>query len=422
MRHLTGIVAALSAATLATSAQAHGGDPGQTGWLPAEPWVLATLAVTAIGYAAGFRRLRRRSADRIATTAAAAAFIAALLVLGAALSTPADRLSEALFSAHMVQHLTLMLVAAPLLVLGRSAMVALWALPAGARRAGGAWWAGSGLSRALRPSLSHPVAIWIWFCGLFVFWHLPRPYGWALEHQPVHILEHLAFLLSAFAFWSVVIEPLGRRRLDYGASLLFVATAAIISGLPGALMILASRPLYHGHAQGVAVWGLTLVQDQQLGGLIMWVPAGFAYLLAISVLFVRWLQEAEHRSVIRPQRVAPLLGLGALLVLGGCDESGVGTRFTDIGDPEQGAADIAQIGCGSCHRIPGIDNARGLVGPPLDHMGKRIFVAGLLRNTPDNMIAWLRDPQAVVPGNAMPDMGLSDQQARDVTAYLYALD
>jgi cytochrome c2 len=203
---------------------------------------------------------------------------------------------------------------------------------------------------------------------------------------------------------------------------LFVATAAIVSGLPGALMILASRPLYPGHADGVAHWGLTLVQDQQLGGLIMWIPAGFAYLAAISILFVLWLREAERRNVLRLQRAASLAGLGALLVVGGCDETGAGTRFTDIGDPQQGAAHIAQVGCGTCHIIPGIDGARGLVGPPLDHMGKRIFIAGLLRNTPANMMAWLRDPQQVVPGNAMPDMGLSEEQARDITAYLYTLD
>jgi cytochrome c2 len=165
-----------------------------------------------------------------------------------------------------------------------------------------------------------------------------------------------------------------------------------------------------------------LVQDQQLGGLIMWIPAGFAYLAAISVLFVRWLQEAERRSATGLQRAAPLVGLGALLVLGGCDEAGVGTRFTDVRDPEQGALYISEAGCGSCHIIPGIDGAEGLVGPPLDHMGKRIFVAGLLRNTPANMVTWLLDPQEVVPGNAMPDIGLSEEQARDITAYLYTLD
>ena len=120
--------------------------------------------------------------------------------------------------------------------------------------------------------------------------------------------------------------------------------------------------------------------------------------------------------------IAPLAGIGALLVLGGCDETGVGTRFTDVGDAERGALYIEQIGCGSCHIIPGIDGARGLVGPPLDHIGKRIFIAGLLRNTPANMVTWLRDPQEIVPGNAMPDMDLNEEQARDITAYLYMLD
>jgi cytochrome c2 len=120
--------------------------------------------------------------------------------------------------------------------------------------------------------------------------------------------------------------------------------------------------------------------------------------------------------------IAPFAVLGALLALGGCDEAGVATRFADIGSPERGALYIAQVGCGSCHKIPGIDGAEGLVGPPLDHMGKRIFIAGLLRNTPANMVTWLRYPQQVVPGNAMPDMGLNEGQARDITAYLYTLD
>jgi cytochrome c2 len=300
--------------------------------------------------------------------------------------------------------------------------VLLWSLPAALRRSGGSWWAQSALSRARRLLLSQPLAVWIWFCGTFIFWHVPAPYLWALQNEAVHILEHVLFLVTAFAFWSVVIEPLGRRRLDYGASVLFVATAAVISGLPGALMILASRPLYGGHAHGAADWGLTLLQDQQLGGVIMWVPAGFAYLAAISILFVAWLREAERRSAGGLRRLAPLVSLSALLVLGGCEEAGVGSRFTDLGDPENGARYIVQAGCGSCHVIPGIDGAEGLVGPPLNHMGRRIFVAGLLRNTPENMMTWLRNPQQIVPGNAMPDMGLTAEQARDITAYLYTLE
>ena len=408
-------------AMLPLPAQAHGVEHDAPGALLAEPWVIVSLVLASIVYAVGFDRLGRRSGRRIATGSAAAAFGAAIAVLFAVLSAPADRVADALFSAHMVQHLVLMLVAAPLLVVGRSAMVLLWAIPADIRRTGGSWWARGGLSGVLRPLFSHPVAIWIWFCGAFVFWHLPGPYDLALRHEGVHVLEHLIFVLSAFTFWSVVIEPLGRRRLGYGESLLFVATAAIISSLPGALMILASRPLYGGHAAGVAHWGMTLIQDQQLGGLIMWVPAGFAYLAAISVLFVAWMREAESRGSLGLPRAAPLVCLGLLILVGGCDQYG-DNRFAAVGDAEKGAKLIEASGCGACHIIPGIEQAGGLVGPSLDHMGRRIFIAGLLRNTPDNMMLWLRDPQDVVPGNAMPDVGLDEAQARNITAYLFELE
>jgi cytochrome c2 len=91
------------------------------------------------------------------------------------------------------------------------------------------------------------------------------------------------------------------------------------------------------------------------------------------------------------------------------------------GDPKRGAAEIRSAGCGSCHRIPGIAGADGLVGPPLDVISRRIYLAGVLRNTPENMIAWLQNPQRFVPGNAMPNMNLSEAQSRDIAAYLYTL-
>jgi cytochrome c2 len=90
-------------------------------------------------------------------------------------------------------------------------------------------------------------------------------------------------------------------------------------------------------------------------------------------------------------------------------------------DPTRGAQLIAALGCGSCHSIPGIDGARGLVGPPLDNIADRTIVAGVLPNTPDNMVTWLETPQRVVPGNAMPDMELNEHDARDIAAYLYTL-
>lgn len=126
------------------------------------------------------------------------------------------------------------------------------------------------------------------------------------------------------------------------------------------------------------------------------------------------------RSAI--QAVLLLVALPASAVLGGCEELGAGTKQSSIGDAGRGAALITEYGCGGCHIIPGVRRADGLVGPPLDHMGRRVYLAGVLRNTPANMIAWLRDPQSVVPGTAMPDVGLSEGEARDIAAYLFTLE
>ena len=118
-----------------------------------------------------------------------------------------------------------------------------------------------------------------------------------------------------------------------------------------------------------------------------------------------------------------LVGLAAAVVgaavLGGCTPSKA--KQPVPGDADAGVSTITRHACGSCHQIPGVQAANGLVGPPLGGVAARVYLAGHLLNTPDNMILWLRKPQAVFPGNAMPDLGLSDKEARDVAAYLYTL-
>ena len=111
--------------------------------------------------------------------------------------------------------------------------------------------------------------------------------------------------------------------------------------------------------------------------------------------------------------------VAALLFLVGCDAPSADPAIA--GDSVQGAKLISHFGCGSCHMIPGISGAQGLVGPPLEHIGERTIIAGVLPNTPENMRAWLENPQAVFPGNAMPNMELTDNEAKDVAAYLYTL-
>ncbi|HEU5276513.1 MAG TPA: c-type cytochrome [Xanthobacteraceae bacterium] len=123
-----------------------------------------------------------------------------------------------------------------------------------------------------------------------------------------------------------------------------------------------------------------------------------------------------------PRRRPHAVALPIALALIGCVcGQSVAQQAAVGGDPNRGATLIRQSGCGACHEIPGIEGADGLVGPPLNRIASRIYIAGVLRNTPASMTAWLRDPQAIVPGNAMPNVGLTEKDARDVAAYLFTL-
>jgi len=111
------------------------------------------------------------------------------------------------------------------------------------------------------------------------------------------------------------------------------------------------------------------------------------------------------------------------LLLAACnrEEKQQVTDMTGGGAPAKGKEAIVRYGCTSCHNIPGVEGPRGMVGPPLDHMASRAFIGGKIQNTPPNMIAWLQDPQAMDPNNAMPNLGVTPAEAKDIAAFLYTL-
>ena len=122
----------------------------------------------------------------------------------------------------------------------------------------------------------------------------------------------------------------------------------------------------------------------------------------------------------RGARYVPSLLAGSALILAAC--SGKAARAAALrGNPDAGKVAIAAYGCGACHTVPGIRDARGLVGPPLDHFARRGFIAGQLPNTFDNLVRWIESPQSVEPGTAMPYLGVPEPLARNIAAYLYTL-
>jgi putative membrane protein len=417
---LSAVAFAGTAATPALAHEAHRAGAAQDAGGAGEVLVPGlAIVLAACLLARGYGRLAGRSPGATVGRPQATMLVFAIVALAVTLSPPVDATADALFSAHMGQHLSLILLIAPLLALGRGGLVSLAGLPERAGRTLGRMLARARVASLLR-GRAGALAAWTAFCGVFAFWHVPGPYRWSLVSPVLHEGEHVMLLLSAYAFWSVIFA---RRdaTIGYGERLLSLSTAAVLSGLPGALMILTQRRFYPV-GDDLAAWGLTPVEDQQLAGLVMWIPGSFVFLAAITWLAFMWMQDAGRRAwSARPlaSGLALAVLMPILLGLAACSpqaEAGTGQDAAAAG-----ARVIAATGCGTCHVIPGIEGANGVVGPPLTQVGRRVFLAGLLRNTPDNMAYWLRRPQAVVPGNAMPDTGLSAEEARQVTAYLATL-
>jgi cytochrome c oxidase assembly factor CtaG len=268
-----------------------------------EPGALANLALAGWLYFLGTRRLWAAAAPgRGVRRWQAACFWGGWAALALALVSPLHAMGGALFSAHMVQHEVLMVVAAPLLVLGRPLVPFLWALPVSWRREAGEI-GRAGWFRAGWRALSNPLAAWAIHGAALWAWHAPALYEAALRSERVHALQHLAFFLSALLFWWALFH--GRRgALGYGAAVLYLFATSVHTGVLGALITFAGVVLYPAYTATAPAWGLTPLEDQQLGGLIMWVPAGLAYVAAGLALFAGWLRESERR-VLRREGSAP---------------------------------------------------------------------------------------------------------------------
>jgi putative membrane protein len=258
-----------------------------------QPPVLAGLGAAAWAYVRGVGTLWSGDRRRGVSGWQVAAFAGGLLALFVALVSPVHSVSAELLWVHMVQHVLLVLVAAPLLVLGAPLVPMTLALPLGWRRTLRAW-GRIGWLRRTGHILTRPVTSWVLQFAALWAWHDPKLYDAAARSQGIHALEHLTFLATAVLFWWVAFRPGVHRRLSGGPEVLYVLTAGIQSGALGAVLTFAGSPVYPVYAQTVARWGLTPLQDQQLAGLIMWIPAGLIYLVVAGALFVRWFLTAER--------------------------------------------------------------------------------------------------------------------------------
>ncbi len=230
------------------------------------------------------------------------AFYSGLGILAVALLSPLDELGDTyLFSAHMIQHLLLLLICPPLMIMG---------LPEVALRK----LLDHPLVNRWEHWLSRPTIAWLIVVGMVWIWHFPLFYNFALAHESVHAIQHLTFLVSATIFWWPVFTPLEERRMPFPAVLLYIFLASLAEAILGIILTFIPAGLYPAYLHPEDPWhiltilrnnwGITPQVDQQVGGLIMWVPGSLIYLTAILVCLLRWYNSPETEYSISSSGVS----------------------------------------------------------------------------------------------------------------------
>jgi putative membrane protein len=291
------LLLALPLLLAAGPAWAHGGPVTPGEWWKSwdlDPTLLLALACGWAFYSRGVLAMwERAGVGRGVTRGQAGAFAGGMAVLLLALVSPLDGVSEQLSSAHMLQHMLLMLVAAPLFAAGTPIPVLLHALPHGWRgRAGSVvrrlegWYAPGS-------AWGQPLLMWGLFAVTLWIWHLPALYGAALRSRLVHDCQHLAFLGSSYLFWRVLLDPVRRFRMSRGLGVLYLFGTCLHASALGIFMTFSPRVWYVDYGSSVPLWGTTALEDQQLAGLLMWMPGCLVYAAAAALLFSWWLREGQ---------------------------------------------------------------------------------------------------------------------------------
>jgi cytochrome c oxidase assembly factor CtaG len=264
-------------------------DIGLNFWLTQWNWqpsiILGTFAVIAFYlYAVGPLRIKYHLGEPIKTSQAVAFFLGVNSIF-LVLFSPLDRLGDNyLFSAHMLQHLVLTIVGPPLMLVGTPD----WLIKPLLRNR---------LIFRVAKFLTHPFVAFTLYNVDFWLWHAPPLYDATLVNETLHVQEHMTFIIFSLIYWWPVFSPLkeGLPRLSVGGQILYLFLGGMPTVALGAGLTFAP-PLYTPYIYAPRVWGISAAMDQQLGGLIMWVPANIAYIVVASVLFIRWMQAQEAKQ------------------------------------------------------------------------------------------------------------------------------
>ena len=250
-----------------------------------DPGALALIALATTLYVPRWRKVRRTQGARGASVGRLLAFAGAMLTLAAALISPIDRLGEQAFAMHMTQHVLLLDLVPICLMLGLTKIL----LRPATRRL-------MALERAAGP-LAHPVFAVCLYVGVMWFWHVPRLYDAALQHDSVHVLEHVMFLSAGLLYWWHLLSPIRSRMLTgIMGPVVYMLSTKFAVGLLGIGLTFTPDPLYDYYEQRTPIWRLTAGGDQELAGAIMALEQSIVMGIALAYLFIRALEQGEREQ------------------------------------------------------------------------------------------------------------------------------
>lgn len=273
-----------------------------------DPALVFLLSLTGLIYGRGWLKLHQQMPGRF-SAARPLAFFAGLTSIFLAVSSPLDAFANLLLTAHMIQHLLLMMLGPPLLLLGNPFLPLLRGLPTSISKHGlGPFLAWKSLASFGR-RLTHPIVCWVAFISTTVAWHLPPMYELALRSQTLHSLEHVCFLATGILFWWPVIQPWpSRAQWPRWTMIPYLFLADFQNTALSAYLIFCDRVVYPTYAAAPRLPGMSALQDQAAAGAIMWVPGSLVFLIAVGLISVKAL--SSHRRAVRPsslQIVLPVL-------------------------------------------------------------------------------------------------------------------
>ena len=277
------------------------------------PIVVIIMLLLASIYVTGWWRLRRKrgAESRLASVPRLITYLVGMFVLAVALMSPVDRLGPQLFLMHMIQHLLSIMVAAPLLCLAEPFPIGLWGLPQPLRRrVARLFMHDSVMRQALRP-VTQPAIMWLAFIFILLGWHDAGAYNAALRHEWVHDIQHITFFVSALGYWWHVVGngPRLHPRLPGWGRLAFLLLAIPPNAITGAVISFAQRPIYTYYESVPRIWGISVMDDQLWGGIIMYIPGSMMFIIGALIVLARVIYGRSPEEGSRETRPHPLTAL-----------------------------------------------------------------------------------------------------------------